>query len=90
MDTLIKNIFPTGEKIDQVFIEILLEKLISPLLKCFEDKIEKIRGMSIDLVLKIIENYKISDKITNLIVNTIISRANTIPFSETCKYSFNL
>jgi hypothetical protein len=86
LDTLIKNIFPTSnEEIDPIYIKELLQKLISPLLKCFEDKIEKIRQMSIELVFRLLEKYTIDDKINSIIINTIISRLNHVPFIETCK-----
>ena len=39
---MIKNIFPKEEKVPQTYIDLLLEKMISPLLKLFDDKIEKI------------------------------------------------
>ena len=49
---LIVNLLLIDGSYDSIYIKSLLEKLISPLLKCFEDKIEKIRKMAIDLVVK--------------------------------------
>jgi hypothetical protein len=81
---LIKNIFPKEEKVPQANIDLLIEKMISPLLKLFDDKIEKIRQMAIDLVFKLMSNYKLEEKVVSLIINTMISRLNSIPFPETC------
>ena len=45
--------------------------------------------MSIDLVTKLIDNYNLEDKHIGLILNSIISRLNFVPFPETCKkYNF--
>ena len=52
LDYISKNIFKKDEKDDITIIRALLEKLISPLLKCFEDKIEKNRQMAIEIILK--------------------------------------
>lgn len=87
---MIKNIFPKEEKVPQTYIDLLLEKMISPLLKLFDDKIEKIRQMAIDLVYKLMINYKLEEKVVSLIINTIITRLNSIPFPETCKRLINL
>ena len=49
---MIKNIFPKEEKVPQTYIDLLLEKMISPLLKLFDDKIEKIRQITNNKIIK--------------------------------------
>ena len=61
------------------------EYLLSPILKCLEDKIEKIRESAIKLIFKLINTIDLDDKMNNLILSSVISRLNHVPFPETCK-----
>ena len=61
------------------------EYLLSPILKCLEDKIEKIRELAIKLILKLIKTIELDDKMNNLILSSVISRLNHVPFPEACK-----
>jgi hypothetical protein len=58
---------------------------LTPLLKCLDDKIEKIRETALKMLLKIIGQVELDDKINYLILISVISRLNSIPFPETCK-----
>lgn len=67
-------------------VKILLnEYLISPLLKCLEDKIEKHREMTIKLLMIILDSIPELDRlIISMMINSILSRVDHIPFLETC------
>ena len=59
------------------------------LLKTLEDPIEKHREMTINLLEKILNEINLEDKILlSMLIASIISRLNKIPFAEACKNFF--
>ena len=59
---------------------------MNSLLKTLEDPIEKHREMTIALFEKLLEQINFEDKILlSMLILSIISRLNKIPFPETCK-----
>ena len=59
---------------------------MNSLLKTLEDPIEKHREMTINIFDKLLDEINFEDKvILSMLILSIISRLNKIPFSETCK-----
>ena len=85
-DKLLSEIFAINEK--EFLLQLTREYLLSPVLKCLEDKIEKIRESAIKMLLKLMNTVELDDKMNNLILTSVISRLNHIPFPETCKYFY--
>ncbi len=88
LDKLTKDIFLVNSV--EYITEITREYLLVNVLRCLDDKIEKIRETAIKMIFKILENANMDDKMNNLILTSVISRLNTIPFPETCNKYFNL
>ena len=66
--------------------QLLSQSLMNCLLKTLEDPIEKHREMTINLLEKILNEINLEDKILlSMLISSIISRLNKIPFAETCK-----
>jgi hypothetical protein len=80
------DIFSINNK--EYLLNLTREYLLSPVLKCLEDKIEKIRELAIKMLLKLINTIELDDKMNNLILTSVISRLNHVPFPETCKFYF--
>ena len=59
---------------------------MNSLLKTLEDPIEKHREMTISLFDKLLDKINFEDKVLlSMLILSIISRLNKIPFAETCK-----
>ena len=57
------------------------------LLKTIEDPIEKHREMTIALFDKLLDEIPFEDKVLlSMLISSLISRLNKIPFAENCKY----
>ena len=62
---------------------------MNSLLKTLEDPIEKHREMTINILEKLLDEINFEDKILlSMLIISIISRLNKIPFPETCKYIY--
>ena len=63
---------------------------MNSLLKTLEDPIEKHREMTINLLDKLLDEINFEDKILlSMLIISITSRINKIPFAETCKFFNN-
>jgi len=81
-DKLLSEIFGVNNK--EYLINLTREYLLTPVLKCLEDKIEKIRESAVKMIMKLMNTIELDDKMNNLILTSIISRLNHVPFPETC------
>ena len=67
--------------------QLLSQSLMNSLLKTLEDPIEKHREMTINILEKLLDEINFEDKILlSMLIISIISRINKIPFAETCKF----
>ena len=70
--------------------QLLSQSLMNSLLKTLEDPIEKHREMTINLLDKLLDEINFEDKILlSMLIISITSRINKIPFAETCKFFYN-
>ena len=67
--------------------QLLSQSLMNCLLKTLEDPIEKHREMTIALFDKLLDEIAFEDKVLlSMLILSLISRLNKIPFAENCKF----
>ena len=67
--------------------QLLSQSLMNCLLKTLEDPIEKHREMTIALFDKLLDEIPFEDKVLlSMLITSLISRLNKIPFAENCKF----
>ena len=88
MTKISKELLLTSHK--EYVHQLLSQSLMNSLLKTLEDPIEKHRAMTINILDKILDEINFDDKILlSMLIISIISRLNKIPFPETCKFLYN-
>ena len=69
------------EKSDAVLGRFWRDHLVKPLVFIFDDKIEKLREIAIEITQKMIERFELQDE-AQVIIAGIIARMDKIPFPE--------
>ena len=69
------------EKSDIVLGRFWRDHLVKPLVLIYDDKIEKLRELAIEITLKMIERFELLDE-AQVILSGVIARMDKIPFPE--------